>query len=59
MKGTGLKDKNGKEIKVGDRVLVEGNIYDVITNDFNGNAVIDSDLGQGLLIQVNDKCEVI
>ncbi len=59
MNNTGFKDKNGKDILLGDRVLIDGEEYDVIINDFNQRIVVDSELGQGYLADIYMKCEVL
>ena len=55
-KSTGFKDTNGNMIFVGDDVWLEGNLYEVIINDFGGYFAINSDLGQGELSEVYDIC---
>ena len=59
MNETGLKDKYGLEIRLGDEVLLEGLRFDVIVNDFSKRIVIDGETGQAPLIDVHEKCEVI
>ena len=56
MTNTGLRDMNGKELFVGDYVLIEGEPYEVIINDFNGEFAVDSDLGQTWLKNVTGIC---
>lgn len=53
------KDKNGNEVNVGDTVLLDGNVYEVIINSHNQDVVIDSELGQTSLESVQSQCEVI
>ena len=59
MKSSGLKDKNSKEIFIGDKVMFHGEESDVVINDFSKQVVVDNDLGQDLLINLHYKCEVV
>lgn len=56
---TPYKDKNGRVIKLGDRVKLEGLYFEVIQNDFTDAFVIDGDTGQDELHKVAYMCEVI
>ncbi|AID17800.1 hypothetical protein JBP901_gp088 [Bacillus phage JBP901] len=56
---TPYKDKNGRVIKLGDRVELEGIYFEVIQNDFTDEFVIDGDTGQEELHKVAYMCEVI
>ncbi|MCA1021546.1 hypothetical protein [Halobacillus litoralis] len=56
---TGLKDKFGKEILLGDEVKLDGKHFEVVINDFNKRIVIDGDTGQEALIKVYKNCEVV
>lgn len=58
---TGLYDRGGKEIFIGDVVKL-GNYdqsYEVMINDFMQIPVIDNDNGQEELFKVNKNCRVI
>lgn len=54
-----FKDKNGNPIKVGDRVKIDGFMFDVDINLFTGEVVVDGDTGQVLLKDVYHLCEVV
>ncbi len=56
---TPYKDKNGRVIKLGDRVELEGIYFEVVQNDFTDEFVIDGDTGQEHLYKVAYMCEVI
>jgi len=53
-----FKDKNGKPINIGDRVIIDGFVFDVEINPFNNEVVVDGDTGQAPLKDVCDLCEV-
>ena len=59
MKNSGLKDKNGNDILIGNEVLLDGYRFDVIINDFSKEIVVDGETGQELLSKVHSLCEVI
>lgn len=56
---TGFKDKKGTDILLGTKVILEGEEYEVIVNDFNQQIVVDNDLGQAYLSAVHMNCEVV
>lgn len=58
---TGLPDKNGEKIFIGDLVKFEGidELYEVIINDFTQIPVVDSDRGQIELYKCHKEIEVI
>jgi uncharacterized phage protein (TIGR01671 family) len=65
---TGLHDKKGHEIYVGDIVALEGETtegffrtdhYEILINDFSKIPVIDSPRGQEHLYKVNQQCKVV
>jgi uncharacterized phage protein (TIGR01671 family) len=67
-KNVGLKDKEGKDIYVGDVVLLEGettegfyrdDYYEVIINEFNMIPAIDSHIGQMQLYRYHRICKVM
>lgn len=51
---TGSVDMLGTGINIGDKVLLDGETFDVIQNDFNDEIVIDGDTGQESLQKVAD-----
>ncbi|RKJ35211.1 hypothetical protein D7X33_38515, partial [Butyricicoccus sp. 1XD8-22] len=53
---TGFKDANGDILYLGDNVYCNGNLYEIIVNDFNGEYVLDSDLSQEKLENVHQNC---
>ena len=59
MSKVNYKDINGKEIEVGNQVLLEGDVYDIIVNPFNSKVVVDNECGQENLENVHTKCQVI
>ncbi len=59
MANTKLRDINGDEIHTEDAVLFKGEVFNVITNDFNGNFVIDNIYGQTELRGINEECKIL
>jgi len=55
---TGFVDYNKRYIYEGDEILLDGNLYLVIFNQFLGQWVIDGDAGQAPLWEVAHKCYV-
>lgn len=56
---TGFKDKNGKEIRIGDYVKYNDEIFDVYENPFTKRVVIDNDYGQCWLSDAYNECEIV
>lgn len=56
---TPYKDKNGRVMKIGDRVELEGMYFEVTQNDFTDEIVIDGDTGMESLQKIAYMCEVI
>ncbi|ALO79608.1 hypothetical protein HOBO_200 [Bacillus phage Hobo] len=56
---TPYKDKNGRVVKIGDRVELEGMYFEVTQNDFTDEIVIDGDTGMESLQKISYMCEVI
>lgn len=59
MKRPRTLDKNGKEINVGNKVIFEGDLYDVDVNPFNSRVVIDNEYGQEYLEFIHSECELV
>lgn len=59
MNSTGMEDRNGREICLGDTVILGAYWFEVIVNDFNKQIVVDGDTGQSPLIDVHMECEVV
>lgn len=56
---TDYKDMDGKDIRIGSVVIVDGLEFDVIVNDFNGVIAIDGPTGQAPLAEHHHLCRVI
>jgi DNA phosphorothioation-dependent restriction protein DptG len=59
MNGTGMKDRDGTEILLGDIVAIGDLEFEVIINDFSHRIVVDGETGQQPLIEVHEQCVVI